>query len=190
MSNKSNIHDDAIGQAYQQQSNELPSSALDQQILAASRKAVAAKPTPVGKTRSWRNMPFIPAIAASFFVVAVFWAQQEPDNETRMPQAEVAPMSISAPALLKSAAPQMAAQSEPEVAMLADMATPETLSPLQGVITQRAQAWWLITQEQEVLIHTPPSNIADFAQQPVTVQGVLSQRNGVTELTIKDIKLD
>lgn len=188
MSNKSPIHDDAIGQQYQQQSNELPSNALDQQILAASRKAVAAKPQAVSHKRNWRNMPFIPAIAASFFVAAVFWAQHEPDNEQLKPQADIAPMSISAPALLKNAAPQLMEQTE--VAALADAAPVEQLSQLQGVLEQRAQAWWLITPEQELLIKTPPSNIAEFAKQPATIQGVVTNSNGVTELTIQDIKLD
>ncbi len=188
MSNKSQIHDDAIGQAYQQQSNELPSNALDQQILAASRRAVAAKPQAVSNKRNWRDMPFIPAIAASFFVAAVFWAQHEPENEQLMPQADVAPMSISAPALFKSAAPEMADQAEAK--MQSNIVTPDQISQLHGIIEQRAQAWWLITSEQEILITTPPSNIADFAKQPATIQGVLLNRNGVAELTIQDIKLD
>ncbi|MDO6527047.1 hypothetical protein Q4519_15305 [Motilimonas sp. 1_MG-2023] len=178
MSHKSPLNDDAISKAYQQQSNDMPSSALDDKILAASRRAVAAKPTSIAPKRSWRNMPFLPAIAASFFVAAVFVAQQE-EPEHIIPQAEVAPMSISAPALMKSAAPEMMAE--------ADVTEP---LQFQGKIEQRDQQWWLVTSEQDVLIEHPPRNIADFEHQQALVQGHAGTSEGeVISIVIQEIKL-
>lgn len=189
MSHNSPLNDDAVGQAYQQQSQEMPSSALDEKILAASRRAVAAKPTAITAKRSWRNMPFLPAIAASFFVAAVFMAQQEePESKLTKPQAEIMPMSVSSPALMKRTAPEVSAVAAE--APLDSLALSEAiLEQRQGTIEQRDQQWWLVTQDQTILIDSPPRNIAQFDQQNATVQGVITQENGVTRIAIQDIKL-
>lgn len=154
--------DSNISKDYQSLSQEQPSQACDDAILAASRRAVSSKPKAVKKS-SWKNMPYLSAIAASLFVVVVMFAQNQkataPDTPAMAPEAALAPMSAT---LAEDNAPQL-------MRSAAKMSAPS--SPFTGNLEQQDEQWYLVTEQQRYLLQQVPGDISQWSQQTVTIIG-------------------
>ncbi|RJG50416.1 hypothetical protein [Motilimonas pumila] len=170
--------DSNISQDYQSLSKEQPSQACDNAILAASRRAVSSKPKAVNKS-SWKNMPYLSAIAASLFVVVVMFAQQQqdtPDTPAIAPEAAVAPMSAI---LVEDSAPQLMRSTK-------KMSAP--VSTVSGKLAQQGQQWFLITAQQSYLLENVPADIAQWSQQTVSVSGAQKMIDDQVVILVEQIQ--